>query len=77
MKKMFYSVRVTMAEEMCQLFIWKFKGDEKIKTFTMTRLPMGNCPSTNISITVVKETTKLEDFKRKYSMAHCALNKNS
>ena len=32
MKKMFYSVRVTMEEEMCQLFIWKFKGKYKIKT---------------------------------------------
>ena len=62
---------------MCQLFIWKFKGDDKIKTFTMTRLPMGNSPSTNISITAVKETTKLEDFKTRYLMAHHALNENS
>ena len=72
MKKMFYSVRVTMEEEMCQLFIWQFRGDEKIRTFAMTRLPMGNCPSTNISITAVKETSKLEDFKEKYLMAHRA-----
>ena len=45
---MFYSVRVTLEEEMCQMFVWQFKGDTKIRTYGMTRLPMGNCPSTNI-----------------------------
>ena len=58
--KMFYMVRVTKEEEMMQLFIWKFKGEEKLRTFSMTRLVMENKPSTNISIVAVH---KLEDFK--------------
>ena len=61
--KMFYMVRVTKEEEMMQLFVWKFKGEDKLRTFCMTRLVMGNKPSTNISIVAVQESTELEDFK--------------
>ena len=46
-----------------QLFEWKFKGEDKLKTFCMTRLVMGNKPSTNISIVAVQESTELEDFQ--------------
>ena len=77
MTKMFYSVRVTLEEEMCQMFVWQFKGDTKIRTYGMTRLPMGNCPSTNISIVAVKETSELEDYRTRYPMAHKALNQNT
>ena len=61
--KMFYMVRVNKEEEFMQLFIWKFKGEDRLRTFTMTCLVMGNKPSTNISIVAVQETTELEDFK--------------
>ena len=60
--KMFYMVRVTKEEEMMQLFVWKFKGEDKLRTFCMTRLVMGNKPSTNISIVAVQQSTELEDF---------------
>ena len=76
-KKMFYSVRVTKEEAMCQMFVWQFKGDDKLRTFAMTRLPMGNCPSTNISIVAVKETSELDDNANRYPKAHRALNQNS
>ena len=71
--KMFYMVRVTREELMMQLFIWQFKGEEKMKTYAMTRLVMGNKPSTNISIVAVKETAQLEDFKTRYPVAYQAL----
>ena len=61
--KMFYAVRVSKEEEMMQLFIWKFKGESKVRTFCMTRLIMGNKPSTNISIVAVHKCTKLQDFE--------------
>ena len=60
--KMFYQVRVDKEDEMMQLFIWKFKGEEKLRTFCMTRLVMGNRPSTNISIVAVQQATNLQDF---------------
>ena len=46
-----------------QLFVWKFKGEDKLRTFCMTRLVMGNKPSTNISIVAVQQSTELEDFQ--------------
>ena len=60
---MFYQVRVSKKEEMMQLFVWKFKGENKLRTFCMTRLVMGNKPSTNISIVAVQQCTKLHDFE--------------
>ena len=62
---MFYMVRVTKEEEMMQLFVWQFKDDRKLRTFAMTRLVMGNKPSSNISIVALKETAKLNDFYKK------------
>ena len=32
-----------------QLFVWKFGGEERIRTFRMTRLVMGNKLSANLS----------------------------
>ena len=72
-RKMFYMIRVTREEEMMQLWIWKFKGEDKIRTFAMTRLVMGNKPSTNISIVAVRETANLFDFKQQYPEAHATL----
>ena len=71
--KMFYMVRVTKEEEMMQLFVWQFKDDRKLRTFAMTRLVMGNKPSSNISIVALKETAKLNDFENKYPVAYQAL----
>ena len=75
--KMFYMVRVNKEEEMCQLFVWQFRGEKKLKTYAMTRLVMGNIPSTNISLVAVKETANFVDFKTTQPVAHEALNKNS
>ena len=76
-KKMFYSVRVSPEDERMQLFIWKFLGEDKIRTFAMSRLVMGNKPSSNISIIALKETTKLKDNASKFPNAYEALNDNS
>ena len=38
--KMYYMIRVTIEEDMMQLFVWKFGGEERIRTFCMTRLVM-------------------------------------
>ena len=40
--KMYYMVRVTEEESMMQLFIWKFSGEDNLRTFRMKRLVMGN-----------------------------------
>ena len=71
--KMFYMVRVAKDDVMMQLFVWQFKGEEKLRTFAMTRLVMGNKPSSNISIVAIKETAKLDDFETKYPFAYQAL----
>ena len=47
--KMYYMIRVTIEEEMMQLFVWKFGGEERIRTLCMTRLVMGNKMSANLS----------------------------
>ena len=75
--KMFYMVRITKEEEMMQLFVWQFKGEDKLKTFAMTRLVMGNKPSSNISIVAVKETAQLEDCQTKFPVAYQALMSDS
>ena len=43
----------------------------------MSRLVMGNIPSTNISVVAVKETAKMEDFPAKYPIAFQALTEDS
>ena len=76
-KKMFYGIRVTKEDQFMQLWCWQFSGEEDIKTFMMTRLVMGNGPSTAISIISVKETANLFDFSVKYPHAKEALCRNS
>ena len=76
-RKMFYMIRVAKEEEMMQLWIWKFQGEDKIRTFAMTRLVMGNKPSTNISVVAVRETAELFDFKQRYPEAHATLVKDT
>ena len=76
-KKMYYMVRIEKEEQMMQLFMWRFEGEERTRTFCMTRLVMGNKPSSNFSQIAVKETTELEDYPVRYPLAHKALNRNS
>lgn len=76
-KKMYYNIRVTEEEEYMQLFIWKFRGEDKIRTFAMTRLVMGNKPSANCSQVALKETAYLKDNNVKFPAAAEALSKNS
>ena len=71
--KMYYMIRVTIEEQMMQLFVWKFAGEEQIRTFSMTRLVMGNKPSANLSIIAVRKTAELEDYPEKYPVAYKAL----
>ena len=62
---------------MMQLFIWKFDGEDQIRTFCMTRLVMGNKISPNFSIIAVNETAELEDFPSRYPDVHEALTRNT
>ena len=75
--KMYYMIRVTVEEQMMQLFVWKFDGEEKIRTFSMTRLVMGNKPSANLSIIAVRKTAELENFSEQYPIAFKALVEDS
>ena len=68
-RKMFYMIRVSKDEEMMQLWIWKFRGEDKIRTFAMSRLVMGNKPSSNISVLAVRESTNLNNFKERFPSA--------
>ena len=74
---MFYSVRVTPDDERMQLFIWKFLGEDHIRTFAMSRLVMGNMPSLNIFLFALKETSRLQDYTERFPGAYTALNVNS
>ena len=74
---MFYAIKVEYEEEMCQLWVWKFAGEEKIRTFAMGRLIMGNKSSTNYSTIAVQETAKLLDFKTRFPVAYNALVKDT
>ena len=60
---------------MCQLFVWQFKGEKKLKTYVMTTLVMGNVPSTNISLVAVKETVELDNSRTTHQVAYEALKK--
>ena len=71
--KMYYMIRVTIEEEMMQLFVWKFEGEERIRTFCMTRLVMGNKPSANLSIIAVRKTAELGTFPEQFPVAYKAL----
>ena len=75
--KQYYMLRIEPEEEFVQLWVWRFDGEEKIRTFCMTRLGMGLKPSANFAIIAMKETSKLEDFEEKYPIAKKALSKDS
>ena len=68
-KKMFYMVRIAKEEQFMQLFMWKFSGDDRLRTFCMTRLVMGNKPSPALSIVAMRETAELGDNAAKYPAA--------
>ena len=76
-RKMFYCVRISKEDQMCQLWCHQFAGSNNIETFCMTRLVMGNRPSTSISGVAVKETTKLEDYMDRFPVARQALDRDS
>ena len=60
-----------------QLWFWKFKGENTIRTFSMTRLVMRNRPSSNISVLAVRESTNLQDFRVRYPDACKTLLRDS
>ena len=72
-KKMFYMVRMKKEESFMQLFVWRWKGEEKIRTYAMVRLVMGSKPSVPISGVAMSETGKLKDFEHRYPVAYEAL----
>ena len=75
--KQYYMLRIEPEEEFVQLWVWRFDGEEKIRTFCMTRLGMGLKPSANFAIIAMKETSKLEDFEERYPIAKKALSEDS
>ena len=75
--KQYYMLRIEPEEEMMQLWVWRFAGEERIRTFCMMRLGMGLKPSANFAIIAMKETSKLEDFEEKYPVAKRALSEDS
>ena len=60
-----------------QLYIWRFKGEDQIRVFAMTRLVMGNKPSANSSQIALKETAFLNDNAVCYPEAKKTLVENS
>jgi hypothetical protein len=75
--KMYHMIRISSEEKMMQLFIWKFEGEDEVRTFCMTRLGMGNKISSNFSIIAVNETAKFEDFPTRFPDAHKALTEDN
>ena len=77
LQKTIYMINVSKPEEMMQLWFWKFKGENTIRTFSMTRLVMRNRPSSNISVLAVRESTNLQDFRVRYPDACKTLLRDS
>ena len=76
-RKMYYAVRVEKEEQMMQLWLWRFSGEDQIRIFAMKRLVMGNKPSANVSQIALKETAHLDDNAEKFPAARTALCDNS
>ena len=60
-----------------QLFLWKFPDDDKIRTFCMTRLVMGNKPSGALSMVAMRETAELGDNAIKYPAAYETITRDA
>ena len=75
--KQYYMLRIEPGEEMMQLWVWKFAGEDRIRTFCMTRLGMGVKPSANFASIAMKETAKLYDYEKEYPAARKALSEDS
>ena len=60
-----------------QLFVWRWKGDSKLRTFAMRGLIMGTIPSASISSVAVHETASLDDHEERYPVAFEALSKKT
>ena len=76
-RKMFYCIRMEEEDKFMQLWGWKFLDSSEVETFAMSRVVMGNKPSTNISSVAVKETSKLFEFDKLYADARQALDKDA
>ena len=76
-RKMYYAIRVKKEEEMMQLWLWKFAGDDKLRIFAMKRLVMGNRPSANVSQIALKETAHLENNAVEFPAAKTALSSDA
>ena len=76
-RKLFYCVRINREDQFMQLWVWQFQGSDEVETFAMTRVVMGNKPSTNISNVALQETTKLNGFDQIYPAACQALSRDA
>ena len=76
-KKMFYMVRIPKEDQMMQLFLWQFPGDQELRMFCMNRLVMGNKPSGNLSLVALKETADLASNKMDFPAAYQAIKYDS
>jgi len=72
-RKMSYMVRIPIEDQMMQLFLWRFPGDNSLRVFCMTRLVMGNKPSGNLSLVALKETAELDTNSLDYPSAYQAI----
>ena len=75
-KKMYYMVRIAVEEQFMQLFLWQFPGDDRIRTFCMCGLVMGNKPSPNLSIVALNKTVTMDGNEEKYPAAFETITKN-
>ena len=76
-KKMFYMVHIPKEDQMMQLFLWQFPGDQELRMFCMNRLVMGNKPSGNLSLVALKETADLASNKLDFPAAYQAIKNDS
>ena len=76
-KKMYYMVRIAREEQFMQLFLWQFPADDRIRTFCMTRLVMGNKPSGGLSMVAMRETADLGDNALMYPAAYETITRDA
>ena len=59
-----------------QLFLWQFPGDDRIRTFCMCGLVMGNMPSPNLAIVGLNKTVTMDGNDVKYPVAYETITRN-
>ena len=75
-KKMYYMVRIAKEEQFMQLFLWQFPGDDRIRTFCMCGLVMGNMPSPNLAIVGLNKTVTMDGNEVKHPVAFETITRN-